>query len=133
MNEDGGPAYPHHLAIANPEGGFHLLDEYGLCEHGMSLRERFAVAIAGNPSFFDEHRIGLLERRGVPLPDYAAVLSRLILEQAQYLADEAMKRRGDDASELQTLRTENAAMKTKIAEFIDGERHGEPEPRPGDE
>lgn len=40
--DDGGPAFPHHTAISNPEGMFHLLHEYGLCVEGMSKREHYA-------------------------------------------------------------------------------------------
>jgi hypothetical protein len=122
MSNDGGPAYP----IAHIPG---LHGDYP----GMSLRERFAVAIAGNPYALERAFSavkGAVADLNVKLDDLGqlALLSAVITDFAQAFTDKAMERREGDASELQKLRTENAKMKAKIAEFIDGEGHSEPDP-----
>ena len=48
---DGGPAFPHHIAIVKPDGTFVMLREYGLCESGMSLLDWFAGRALANSSY----------------------------------------------------------------------------------
>lgn len=75
---DGGPAYPQ----TSYDG------------RGMSLRERFAVAIAGNGDFI--RGMGRFTD-GNPDSERRALLSSAIYQYAQALTDEAIKRRGKDA------------------------------------
>lgn len=123
MSEDGGPAYSgYRLELTQGLGGY---------PDGIRVSREMLRPIAGMS--LREHYAGEIAKRTCSDPSKDRLWITCVFDEAQRLTNEAVKRRGEDATELQLLRAENVKMKARIAEFIDGERRGEPEPRPSDD
>ncbi len=102
MSEDGGAFYPSEQTM-NPDGLWNQT-----LERGASLRERFAVAIAGNPHAleraFSAAKDAMADlRTGPDNAKQLALISAVVSDLAQALTDEAMKRRKEDTEALQQL------------------------------